>query len=107
MDTARVLTIVGMGLVTYVVRALPQLYLAGGRFPAEFDRYLRYLAYALMASIIATTLFFTGAKLELAAVPTRGVALLAAVFTAYWTRNALLGWALGLVFIACLSWWMR
>jgi branched-subunit amino acid transport protein len=104
MDTTRVLSIVGMGLVTYAVRALPQLYLGGGRFPAGFDRYLRYLAYALMASIIAVSLFFTGARLEITAVPTRGVALLAAVLAAYWSRNALVGWALGLILAVSLPW---
>lgn len=104
MDTTRVLIIVGMGLLTYAVRVLPQIYLAGGRFPAGFDRYLRYLAYALMASIIATSLFFSGAKLEVAAAPTRAIALLVAVVVAYWSRNALLGWVLGLVLVVSLAW---
>jgi branched-subunit amino acid transport protein len=104
MDTTRVLIIAGMGFVTYVVRALPQLYLGGSRFPAGFDRYLRYLAYALMASIIAISLFFAGARLEIYAVPTRGTALLAAVVAAYWSRNALVGWALGLILAASLPW---
>lgn len=104
MDTTRILIIIGMGLATYLVRALPQLYLAGGRFPAGFDSYLRHLAYALMASIIAISLFFSGAQLEIDTVPTRGTALLVAVLAAYWSRNALLGWALGLILVVSLPW---
>lgn len=104
MDTTRILTIVGMGLATYLIRVLPQLYLGGGRFPAAFDRYLQYLAYAMMASIIAVSLFFTGAQIEIAAAPTRGIALLVAVLVAYWSRSALLGWALGLVLVVSLPW---
>ncbi len=107
MDTTRVLTIVGMGLMTYLTRVVPQLYLAGRRFPAAFDRYLRYLAYTLMTSIIATSLFFVGAKFELAAAPSRGLALLAAVLAAYWSRSAPLGLALGLVLVVALPWLMR
>lgn len=107
MDTTRVLTIVGMGLATYLIRVLPQLYLAGRRFPAAFDRYLGYLAYALMASIIAISLFFAGANFEFAAAPTRGLALLAAVLVAYRSRSALLGLAVGLVLVAVLPWLTR
>ena len=107
MDTTRVLTIVGMGLVTYLIRVVPQLYLAGRRFPTAFDRYLRYLAYTLMASVIGTSLFFAGAEFELAAAPARGLALLAAVLAAYWSRSALLGLALGLVLVVVFPWIMR
>lgn len=107
MDTTRVLTIVGMGLVTYLVRVLPQLYLAGRRIPAGTDRYLQYLAYALMASIIAVSLFFAGAQLELSSAPTRGAALLVAVLTAYGSRNALLGWVLGLILAVSFPWLFR
>ncbi len=107
MDTTRVLTIVGMGLVTYLIRVLPQLTLASGRVPAYLDSYLRYLAYALMASLIATSLFFAGAKLEIGAAPVRGAALLGAVAAAYWSRSAMLGWVLGLILAVLLPLMLR
>ena len=54
MDKTRISIIVGMGLVTYLIRVVPQLFFLGRSFPEFFDRYLRYLAYALMASIVST-----------------------------------------------------
>jgi len=97
MDPARVAIILGMGLVTYVIRAVPQLFFAGRSFPEAFERYLRYLSYALIASIISTSLFLTGSRFEAEAAPYRGLALVAAVLVASWSQRPLLGMLVGTV----------
>lgn len=87
--------IVGMGLVTYLIRALPQLLFVGRGVPEALDRYLRYLAYALIASVVATSLFFAGTRFEAAAAPRRAAALVVAVAVATWSGRPLLGMLAG------------
>ena len=97
MDPARTVIIVGMGLVSYLIRALPQLFLAGRSFPEAFERYLRYLSYALIASIIATGLFLAGPRFEAAAAPHRTLALAVAILVASWSGKPLFGMLIGAV----------
>ena len=49
-----------MGLMAFAMRALPQLFFAGTRFPEALDRWLRYVSYGLICSIISVTLFMSG-----------------------------------------------
>lgn len=95
MDPARTTIIVGMGLVTYLIRAVPQLFFAGRSFPEAFERYLRYLSYALIASIVSTGLFLAGPRFEAAAAPHRAIALVGAVLVASWTGKPLFGMLIG------------
>jgi branched-subunit amino acid transport protein len=104
MAPARLTIVVGMGLVSYALRAVPQLLLTGWSFPAAWDRYLRYLAYALVASIVSTTLLLSGTRLEVAAAPRRLIALAIAVGVAMLTRNAAVGMFTGTVVALLLSW---
>ncbi len=103
MAPARLTIIVGMGLVSYALRVVPQILLTGWSFPAAWDRYLRYLAYALVASIVSTTLLLSGAHLDAAAAPRRLIALTIAVSIAMWTRNAAAGMFAGTVIALLLS----
>lgn len=107
MDKTQISIIFGMGLVTYLIRVVPQLFFVGRSFPEAFDRYLRYLAYALMASIISTSLFLAGSSFETAAAPTRAMALLVAVLVASWTKNSLLGMVTGTLLATALPWIQR
>lgn len=104
METTRITIIIGMALVTYVIRVLPQLFFVGKSFPEAWDRYLRYLAYALMASIIATSLFLAGSRFEAAAAPVRAFALLVAVLLTVWTKSPLLGMVVGTLLATVLPW---
>jgi len=104
MDTTRITIIIGMGLVTYLIRVLPQLFFVGQSFPESFERYLRYLAYALMASIISISLFLAGPRFEAASAPPRAVALVAAVLLASWTKSPLLGMVVGTLLATVLPW---
>lgn len=104
MDNTRIGIIVGMGLVTYLIRVAPQLFFLGRSFPEAFDRYLRYLAYAIMASIISTSLFLDGSRFEAEAAPTRAIALLVAVLIASRTKSSLAGMVTGTLLAIILPW---
>ncbi len=104
MDEKRILIIAGMGLVSYVLRVTPQVLFVGRSFPAAFERYLRYLAYALIASIISTSLFLTGPRFDAAAAPGRGLALLIAILVASWSGRSLLGLLAGTLIALAVAW---
>ncbi len=104
MDPARTAIIVGMGLVSYVIRAAPQLFLAGRSFPEAFERYLRYLSYALITSIVSTSLFLSGGRFDAADAPHRSLALVAAVLVASWSKRPLLGMLVGALLAQTLPW---
>jgi len=100
----RLAIIVGMALVSYALRVVPQLLLTGWSFPPAWDRYLRYLAYALVASIVSTTLFISGGQFDAAPAPRRLIALAIAVAIAMLTRSAVAGMFTGTVVALLLSW---
>lgn len=93
-----------MGLVSYLVRIAPQLFFMGRSFSAAFERFLRYLSYAIIASIISTSLFLAGPRFEAAAAPHRALALAVAVFVASWSGKPLLGMVVGTLLAQTLPW---
>ncbi len=99
MDTRTLLIIGGMALVTFVIRALPQVLLAGRHVPEALDRYLRYLAYALIAAVVSVSLFFAGGRLETDAAPARAAALAVAVVVAARSRRPILGMVAGAIVV--------
>jgi branched-subunit amino acid transport protein len=104
MAEPRLAVVVGMALVSYALRVVPQLLLTGWSFPAAWDRYLRYLAYGLVAGIVSATLFLTRGSFDAAAAPRRAIALAIAVAIAALTRSAVLGMLTGTVATLLLSW---
>jgi branched-subunit amino acid transport protein len=101
---SRIQIILIMGLMALAVRALPQLLFVGQKFPASWDRLLRYLSYAFICSIIAVTLFMTDGKFEAHAAPYRGVALGVTIAVAYRTNSAVTGMLVGMILVLALSW---
>jgi branched-subunit amino acid transport protein len=93
-----------MAFVTYALRIVPQLLLSGWSFPPAWDRYLRYLAYGLVASIVSTTLFISSGSFAAAAAPRRLIALAIAVAIAALTRSAVAGMFTGTAVVLLLSW---
>jgi len=81
--------------MAFAVRALPQLFFVGEKFPEAWDRWLRYLSYGLICSIISVTLFMAGGRIEAAAAPRRAVALAVAILIAYKTKSAVTGMIAG------------
>jgi branched-subunit amino acid transport protein len=104
MDTWRLGIILIMGLMAFAVRVLPQIFFHGQRIPPAWDRFLRYLSYAFICSIIATTLFLAAGRFQSHAAPYRAAALIATIIVAQRTKSALAGMLSGAVLIAALSW---
>jgi branched-subunit amino acid transport protein len=100
----RVEIILIMGLMAFGIRALPQVLFPGQKFPEAWDRYLRYLSYALICSIIAITLFISGGRFEAEAAPQRALALTITVVVARKTQSPLAGMLTGTTVVSLLSW---
>jgi branched-subunit amino acid transport protein len=86
------------------VRAMPQIFFVGQKFPEAWDRLLRYLSYAFICSIISVTLFLTGAKFEIQLAPYRGAALLVTIIIAHKTKSAVTGMIIGTIVLLLLGW---
>jgi branched-subunit amino acid transport protein len=79
---ATLLTILGMGLVTYLPRLLPVWFLSSRALPRSVVAWLRHVPVAVLAAMLAPSLFVRGGTLELgfenlflwAAIPTFFVA---------------------------------
>jgi branched-subunit amino acid transport protein len=104
MEMSRIEIILIMGLMAFAVRALPQLFFVGEKFPESWERLLRYLSYAFICSIISVTLFMTGGRFEAHAAPNRAIALFVAVAVAHWTKSAVTGMFVGMILVWVLSW---
>ena len=104
METTRIVIILIMGLMAFAVRAGPQLFFVGRKFPEAWDRLLRYLSYAFICSIISVTLFLTGAKFEGQVALYRGSALAVTIIIAYKTKSAVTGMLVGTVLMLLFSW---
>jgi branched-subunit amino acid transport protein len=104
MEFSRIQIILIMGLMAFAVRALPQVFFVGGKFPEALDRWLRYVSYAFICSIISITLFMAGARFEADAAPRRGLALALAVCIAHKTKSAVTGMIAGVLLVLFLSW---
>ena len=96
-----------MALVSYALRVVPQLLLTGWSFPPSWDRYLRLLAYALVAGIVSVALYLNAGKFDAAEAPRRTLALAIAVFVTVKTRSAVTGMLVGTVIVLLLSWYTR
>ena len=104
METTRITIILIMGLMAFAVRAGPQLFFVGRKFPEAWDRLLRYLSYAFICSIISVTLFLTGARFETQVAPYRGAALAVTIIVAHKTKSAVTGMIVGMVLVLLVSW---
>jgi branched-subunit amino acid transport protein len=103
MEVTRLQIIFIIGLMAFAVRAVPQLFFVGERFPEAWDRWLRYLSYAFICSIISVTLFLSGGQLESSASPRRALALAVAIVVSYKTKSAVTGMIAGVVLVLILS----
>jgi branched-subunit amino acid transport protein len=99
----RVEIILIMSLMAFAVRALPQLFFVGQKFPEAWDRLLRYLSYAFICSIVSITLFMSGARFDAAAAPYRGLALAATILIAHKTKSPVTGMFIGALLVLVAS----
>lgn len=104
MDPTSLAIIVAMGLASYALRIAPQVLLVGWKFPASVERYLRYLAYALVVSIISISLFVAAGRFAGAAAPRRSLALAIAIAVTALTKSVLTGMLTGTAVALALAW---
>jgi branched-subunit amino acid transport protein len=93
-----------MGLMAFGLRAVPHIFFIGRKFPASWDRFVQYLSYALICSIIATTLFMAAGRFQIQAAPGRAVALIATIVVARLTKSAPTAMLVGTLVVTALSW---
>lgn len=103
MEITRVQIILIMGLMALAVRAVPQLFFVGQTFPEAWDRWLRYISYGFICSIISMTLFMSAGHLEVAAAPRRAIALALTIYIAHKTKSAVTGMLAGAALVLILS----
>jgi branched-subunit amino acid transport protein len=89
--------------MAFAVRALPQLFFVGEKFPEAWDRWLRYLSYGFICSIISVTLFMAGGRIEAGAALPRAIALAVAIVVAYKSKSAVTGMLSGAVLVLILA----
>ncbi|MGE5302269.1 MAG: AzlD domain-containing protein [Alphaproteobacteria bacterium] len=104
MEATRLLIIFIMGLLAFGMRVLPQIFFLGRTFPPAWDLFFRYLSYALICSIVSTTLFMAAGHFESQAAPHRAVALFATIVVAQRTRSAVTGMIIGATVVLLLLW---
>jgi branched-subunit amino acid transport protein len=103
-EAPRLLIIFIMGVLAFGARALPQVLFVARSFPPSWDRFLRYLSYALICSIVSTTLFMSGGRFETSTAPHRAAALVVAIAVARRTKSAVTGMIIGAALTSLLSW---
>jgi branched-subunit amino acid transport protein len=103
-ETNRLLIIFIMGVLAFGARVLPQILFVGRSFPPSWDRFLRYLSYALICGIVSTTLFMSGGRFEAGTAPNRAAALIVAIAVARRTKSAVTGMIIGAALTSLLSW---
>ena len=89
-DVDLVLTIVGMGVITYAIRVSLFLLPEGAQLPERLLRALRYVPAAVLSAIIAPELLMPGGAFDLSLGNERLLAGLVAILVAWRTRNVLL-----------------
>jgi branched-subunit amino acid transport protein len=103
-EVSRIQIILIMGFTAFAIRALPHLIFVGSKFPEALDRWLRYVSYAFICSIVSITLFMSGERFEAQAAPWRGLALALTIFIAHKTKSAVTGMIVGVMLLLALSW---
>lgn len=94
---ALVLTIAGMGVITYAIRVSLFLLPAGAQLPVRLLRALRYVPAAVLSAIIAPELLMPGGVLDVSLGNERLLAGLLAIAVAWRTRNVFLTVGAGMV----------
>lgn len=97
MSTAHILTILGMGLVTYLIRLAPIRLFTRLDIPLWAHQALRYVPTAVLTAIIVPELVQPGGVLDLSVGNSRLVAGLMAGLAAWATRNVLVTIGAGMI----------
>jgi branched-subunit amino acid transport protein len=77
--TSLILLVIGMGLVTYIPRMLPMVFLQKVELPMRLKRFLEFVPYAVLASLIFPDILYSVENSE-AAIAGAGTAIVLAAF---------------------------
>lgn len=97
--TALVITVVAMGLVTYLIRLVPIALFTRLKLPVWTQQTMRYVPTAVLAAIIVPELILPNGTLDISPGNARLVAGLVAIVVAWRTRNVLLTVVVGMVVV--------
>jgi branched-subunit amino acid transport protein len=95
--TAAFLTILGMGLVTYLIRLAPMWLYNRLKIPLWVHQALRYVPTAVLTAIIFTEVLIPNGSLDLSLHNGRLLAALLAAIVAWRTGNVLITIAIGML----------
>ncbi len=94
--TAMALTIVAMGIVTYLIRLVPIALYSRLRMPVWFQQIMRYVPTAVLAALIAPEMLRPSGAFDLSLGNGRLLGGLVAIVVAWRTRNVLITMAAGM-----------
>lgn len=94
--TALVLTVLAMGLVTYLIRLVPIALFTRLNMPVWAQQTMRYVPTAVLAAIIVPEMLRPGGTLDISLGNARLLAGVVAIVVAWRTRNVLLTVAVGM-----------
>ncbi|KAF0111266.1 MAG: Branched-chain amino acid transport [Chloroflexi bacterium] len=99
-DTAVLITLLGMALVTYLPRVLPAWFLRGRKLHPFVEAWLKYVPVAVLAALLLPSLLVDGGKFKLAWDNLYLWAALPAGLTAWKTRSMFATVLVGMAVVA-------
>lgn len=100
------IAMLGVGAVTFLMRASFIVFTDPGRFPPLFRRSLAFVPPAVLAAIVAPGLFLREGALDLSMGNPRWIAGLAAILVAWRTKSVLATLLSGMAVLWLLQWSM-
>ncbi len=97
--TALVITVVAMGLVTYLIRLVPIALFTRLKLPVWTQQTMRYVPTAVLAALIVPELLLPGGSLDISLGNARLLGGVVAIVVAWRTRNVLLTVVAGMVVV--------
>ncbi|MDZ7673222.1 MAG: AzlD domain-containing protein [Halanaerobiales bacterium] len=98
-----ILMILGMTLVTYIPRMLPVTLLSKVKIPDLVVRILKFVGPAILAALLAPTLFITDGSVDISLQNNYLLAAIPTFFTAYFSRSIFTTVFAGMVFLYILT----
>ncbi len=99
-DNLVLITMIGMGLVTYLPRLLPAWFLRGRKMPPFLEAWLKYVPVAVLAALLLPSLLVEGNQFNLEWNNLYLWAALPAGLTAWKTRSMFATVLVGMAFVA-------
>lgn len=99
MEYKYIFMIIGMTIVTYIPRMLPVTVLSKIEIPDILVRILKFVGPAILAALLAPTLFITEGAIDISLSNNYLLAAIPTFFTAYFTRSIFTTVFLGMFYL--------